>query len=364
MIVLQVIAFAGGLAIVLMTIGSSLKTVILPRAVPTRIARLVFLWMRVIFDLRVGRSATYERRDHVYAMYGPLSLLILLLVWILFILAGYTLMFWGLGRPPATAFALSGSSIVTLGFEAPRDLPTTLLVLTEAWVGLVELALLITYLPTIYGAFQRREALVSMLEVRAGAPPSGVTMLERFYRLHTLDHLSGEVWEAWEGWFVDVEETHTSLPALNFFRSPQPDRSWITAAGAVLDGAAIYTSSLDVVHDPHADLCIRAGYLCLRKIAGFFQIPYNAEPTAADPISISREEFDQVFEQLRADGLPMKPDPDEAWRGFLGWRVNYDDVLLALAGLVQAPYAPWSSDRGKVRRTSARALIGLRHSRR
>jgi len=201
--------------------------------------------MRVIFDLRVGRSATYERRDHVYAMYGPLSLLILLLVWILFILAGYTLMFWGLGRPPATAFALSGSSIVTLGFEAPRDLPTTLLVLTEAWVGLVELALLITYLPTIYGAFQRREALVSMLEVRAGAPPSGVTMLERFYRLHTLDHLSGEVWEAWEGWFVDVEETHTSLPALNFFRSPQPHRSWITAAGAVLDGASLYASALE-----------------------------------------------------------------------------------------------------------------------
>lgn len=338
----------------MLTIASSLRTVILPRAVPARIAGAVFKTTRVFFEVRVGKGASYERRDSVFALYGPLSLLVLLGVWIALILAGYAAMYWAIGQPPMTALALSGSSILTLGFQAPHDLPMTLLALTEAWVGLVELALLITYLPTIYGAFQRREKLVSLLEVRAGAPPSGCTMLERFFRLHTLDHLSAEVWEAWEDWFVDVEETHTSLPALNFFRSPQPDRSWITAAGAVLDGAALYAGALEIDHDPHADLCIRAGYLALRAIARFFGIPFNAEPRPDDPISISRQEFDEACERLAASGLPVKGDRDEAWRHFAGWRVNYDEVLIELANLVQAPYAPWSSDRGRVARPGRR----------
>jgi hypothetical protein len=205
-------------------------------------------------------------------------------------------------------------------------------------------ALLIAYLPTMYAAFQRREAAVTLLEVRAGSPPSAIEMILRYHRLHGLDRLS-EQWRVWEAWFVDIQESHTSLAALVFFRSPRPDHSWVTAAGAVLDAAALTRSTVDTPTDFQADLCIRAGYLALRHIADFFSVPYNDDPQKGDPISVTRQEFDAACELLSAQGVPLKPDRQQAWEDFAGWRVNYDTVLIALAGLTMAPEAPWSSDR-------------------
>ena len=148
-------------------------------------------------------------------------------------------------------------------------------------------ALLISYLPSIYGAFARREAVVKLLEVRAGNPPSAVEMLLRYHRIHGLGEL-GEQWEAWEAWFADIDESHTSLAALVFFRSPRPEHSWVTAAGAILDGASLTRSVVDVPRDPRADLCIRAGFLALRHIADFFEFEYNPDPHyPADPISVT-----------------------------------------------------------------------------
>jgi hypothetical protein len=224
------------------------------------------------------------------------------------------------------------------------EVPSFILEFTEATIGLILVAILIAYLPTMYSAFQRRETAVALLEVRAGNPPSAVEMLLRFQRIHGLDRLN-EQWKTWENWFVDVQESHTSLAALVFFRSPQPDHSWVTAAGAVLDAAALTRSTLDLPLDVQADLCIRAGYLALRYIADFFHVPYDPNPKPDDPISISRQEFDTAYDQLAGQGLPVNSDRDQAWRDFAGWRVNYDAVLLALAKLTMAPYAPWSSDR-------------------
>ncbi len=100
--------------------------------------------------------------------------------------------------------------------------------------------------------------------------------------------------------------------------------------------------------DPRANLCIRAGYLALRRIAEFFQIPFNPDPHPEDPISISEAEFIEVYDQLAAVGVPLKPDRAQAWRDFSGWRVNYDYVLLSLAALTMAPETPWTSDRPPV----------------
>ncbi len=183
-----------------------------------------------------------------------------------------------------------------------------------------------------------------MLETRAGSPPSPVEMIIRYSRLGRLE-LLGEIWQAWEIWFVDIEESHTSLASLNFFRSPQAHRSWITAAGAVLDGAALTLAAVDTPRDSQADLCIRAGYLALRYISDFFGIKYHANPDPTDPISISREEFNQALDELAAADVPLKTDRERAWRDYAGWRVNYDTVLLSLAELLMAPYAPWISDR-------------------
>ena len=95
-------------------------------------------------------------------------------------------------------------------------------------------------------------------------------------------------------------------------------------------------------------MCIRSGYVALRSIARFFGIPYDADPAPTDPISIDRSEFDKVIAQLEAAGVPLKADHDQAWRDFAGWRVNYDALLLAIAGFLVAPYGKWSSDRSPV----------------
>jgi hypothetical protein len=268
-----------------------------------------------------------------------------LVTWLFAIGAGFFLMFWGVGVPDAQhAFYLSGSSLYTLGFERPNNVVQTVLVLCEAAIGLVELALLITYLPSIYQAFSRRETLVTSLEIRAGNPPSGATMLIRFTVLGRLEKLSEEIWGRWEDWFSEIEESHTSFPALPFFRSPTPDRSWVTAAGAVLDAAALSASVFDGEHDVQADICIRAGYIALRRICDFFAIAYDPEPKVDDPISISRDDFEMVCDRFAEVGMPVKADRDQAWRDFTGWRVNYDTPLLALAALTDAPSMSWSSD--------------------
>jgi len=338
LVLVDVVVFLVGAAMVVATLGSAVRTVVLPRAIPARLANVVFVTMRRLFILRMGRSATYERRDRIMAPYAPLSLFVLAFSWLTIVFVGYTAMFWALGEGPVREdVTSSGSALLTLGFERPDGLPTAMLALSEAAIGLTLVALLITYLPSLYSAFSARESEVALLEVRAGSPPSGVAMIERFARINWVGGLSS-VWGRWERWFVDVEESHTS------FRSPQPDQSWVTAAGAVLDGAALHASTLEE-HDPDAMLCMRAGYIALRRIAGFFGTAVDTDPKPDDPISVTRDEFDAAYDRLAAAGLSMRPDRDQAWKDFAGWRVNYDQVLLTLASLTMAPYAPWSSDR-------------------
>jgi hypothetical protein len=346
-----VAVFAVGFAWVGAVFLSAVCTVVVPRGVPVRLTRVVFLTTRRFFSLRSRFADTYEERDRAMALYAPLTLIVLPVVWLSLTLVGFTAMFWSLGvQPVRYAFVTSGSSLLTLGFSRAPDLPTTVLAFGEAVLGLILLALLITYLPSMYSAFSRREHEVAMVTILGGSPPSPGEMLTRFYAIKGLDHLEEEVWKPWLDWFVDVEESHTSFAGLPFFRSPQPDRSWITAAGVVLDTASIYASSLDAPRSPAAELMIRSGYVALRRIADFYGIPYDPEPSPSDPISVSRDEFDTVCDQLAEAGLPMRADREQAWRDFAGWRVNYDTVLVIMAGFVMAPYAPWVSDRSPIRR--------------
>ncbi len=345
---MRLLAFIAGVTLVVLTLSSATRTFVLPRSARDAITARAFRVTSFLFHLRTRRAETYAQRDRIMALYAPVSLLTLPPLWLLIVLLGYTGIFWSLGVDAwYDAFKLSGSSLLTLGFSGTDSVLTTVAAFTEATIGLILVALLIAYLPTMYSAFSRREQAVNLLEVRAGSPPSAVEMISRYHRIHNLDRL-GEVWETWEVWFSDIEETHTSLAALAFFRSPQPDHSWVTAAGAVLDAAALSRSILDVPREPRADLCLRAGYLALRHIADFFRISYIAAPTKDDPISVTRVEFDSVCERLKEEGVPIVEDLNKAWEDFRGWRVNYDTVLLALAVLTMAPYAPWSSDRSMV----------------
>ncbi|MEN9562114.1 MAG: hypothetical protein RIR73_358 [Chloroflexota bacterium] len=345
--IVNIIVFILGAGIVIATIFSAISTFVLPRSARSQLNRLVFGLMRRLIEFIMRFAKTYEQRDAIMAYYAPMALMLLVPVWYALIALGYSLMYWSL-RAGDFFFdlRLSGSSLLTLGFTAPENYQVTILVFSEAMLGLIMVGLLIAYLPTMYSAFSRREQVVNMLEVRAGDPPNPYDMLTRFNRIHGLDKLS-ELWKTWEIWFADVEESHTTLPALVFFRSPRSDTSWVTSAGAVLDSAAITLSSIDIPQEMSAALCIRAGFISFHRITDYFDVPHPHEPKFPEtPISITRAEYDQLINKLEAAGLPIKPDREKAWLDFAGWRVNYDRTLLVLCSLVMAPpNVAWSSDR-------------------
>lgn len=343
--VARVLVGLAGTAAVLWAIVAAVVTVVVPRGTPVFLTRLVFVLTRIPFHGRARHMTDLRRRDAVLAAFGPTGLLMLPIAWLLLIITGCMCIDWALGAPSfRRAFGESGSSLFTLGIIPPSSLPQMVVTFVEAGLGLGLVALLIAYLPSIYNSYSRRELMVTALETQAGSPPNAVEMIERLARIHGLGDTTG-FWLDWARWFADIEETHISTPTLVYFRSPQPERSWITAAGAVLDGASLMVSAIDQERQPQAELCIRAGYVSLRRISDFYSLPYDPDPRPDDPIAIERSEFEAAYERLASAGAPMKPDRDEAWRSFAGWRVNYEAVLLGLASLTLAPYAPWSSDR-------------------
>jgi hypothetical protein len=343
---IDVAVFFAGLITVTLTLFSAISTFVLPRAARSQLNRIVFGLLRRVFEFMLHFAKTYERRDAIMAYYAPIGVLLLVPTWYILISLGFTAMYWSLGAGDwLTAFRLSGSSLFTLGFANADGLVVAVFEFVEAMIGLIMVGLLISYLPTMYSAFSRREQVVNMLEVRAGNPPSAVEMLLRFHRNQGLEELA-DYWKVWEAWFADIEESHTTLPALVFFRSPRADNSWVTAAGAVLDAAAITLSAIEIPYEVSAALCIRAGFLAFHRIADYFDIPHPHDPHYPDvSICVERAEFDSVWDQLAAAGLPLKPDREQAWKNFAGWRVNYDRSLILLCGLVMAPKAPWSGDR-------------------
>jgi len=342
----QLLVFVIGLITVILTLFSALSTFVLPRAARSQLNRVVFGLLRRVFEFILHFAKSYKRRDAIMAYYAPIGVLLLLPTWYLLILLGYAAIYWSFGIGSVfSAIRLSGSSLFTLGFDIAKTPLVTFVVFSEAILGLMLVGLLIAYLPTMYAAFSRREQVVNMLEVRAGNPPSAVEMLLRFHRNQGLEKLS-EYWKIWEAWFADIEESHTTLSALVFFRSPRAENSWVTAAGAVLDAAAITLSAIDIPFEISAALSMRAGFLAFHRIADYFDIPHPHDPHYPQvPICVERAEFDSVLDQLAKAGLPLKADRDQAWKDFAGWRVNYDRSLILLCGLVMAPSAPWSGDR-------------------
>ena len=346
MIVARIAAAVTGSALVLLVIASAIKTVILPCAAGSLITRRVFRTVRLVMVAIAGPKRSFAFRDRVWAYYAPIALVLLPVAWVALVIAGFTGIFWSLGGTSVRqAFLLSGSSVLTLGVAFRPALPHATLTFMEAILGLGLVSLMISYLPTMYGSFNRREQLVGQLEVRAGQPPSAAELLGRYYRIGWLDEIDRDLFARWEDWFADVEESHSSLPAVAFFRSPVPERSWITAAGCVLDTAALVSSVIDRRPSPQAAILIRSGAFALRRVATFFQISFDNDPGPDDPISISRREFDLMCTELEAIGIALKADRDQAWSDFAGWRVNYDTVLIRLAELVIAPPGRWSTDR-------------------
>lgn len=343
-VVVRIVAGVLGALCVVSVLDAVIRTFVLPRGARVRLMRYVARVSRAIFGLFARPDAPFERRDRVLALFAPVTLLAFPVVALAGVLVGFAGLFVAAtGASVGECLRWSGSSLFTLGVAVPRGAVATTFVFVEAAIGLALLAVLIAYLPSIYAGFSRRESAVTHLAVRAGTPPSAVQLLVVAYQAEFVHHLD-RLFEQWESWFVDVEESHSTFTSLIFFRSPNPYRSWITTAGALLDTAALSLSVLDQPFSPPAALCLRSGYLSLRAVAACIGVEFDPNPAADDPIALTRADFDAACARLAEAGLPLVADRDAAWRAFAGWRVNYDAVLLAIADRLVTPPAPWSTD--------------------
>ncbi len=344
-IIVGVLAVAGVVGVLL----SVLRTVVLPRAVPARLARLAFLAVRALLLTRLRfsrRPRDYETRDHVFALQAPLGLFAQLLTWGGLLFLCFAALFWAVAQGRLTGPAIgasldqAGSSMLTLGFAHPRSLAAHFTAFAAAAVGLALVALVITYLPSLYNAFSRREALITKLVVRAGSPPSGRSLLARSWELGRFDQME-EVWNNWEDWFIDVGETHTTFPQLGFFRSPHANNHWILAAEAVLDGANLLISVVDGPRQSRAELCLDAGANALAGIADFLGIAHR--PPGEEEIRLPREKFDRAWAELAGLGVPLRDDGELSWGEFRRRRSRYEHLLAELGRMTDAPRSDWSS---------------------
>jgi hypothetical protein len=344
-VIVGVVAVVGVAAV----LASVLRTVVVPRALPARIARAAFLAVHWLLRLRLrltGRS-DYATRDRIFALLAPLGLFAQLATWGLLVWLLFAALFWSLiastvsGPTISHALELSGSSMLTLGFDSPGGLARQLAAFAAAGVGVTLLALVIAYLPALYGAFSRREALITKLTVRTGAPASGPILLSTSWELGRFERME-DVWDGWEDWFIELGESHTSFPILSFFRSPRSRNHWVLASEAVLDGAALMVTACDVPRQSRAELCLRAGIHALISIADFQGIPHRPPGREAETV-LSDEKFNTAFSHLQSIGVPMLSDRDAAWAAFRARRARYEPLLAVLGATTDAPRSDWSS---------------------
>jgi hypothetical protein len=320
-----------------------------PRATTSRLTVIVSRKLvQTSFLAVASRFKEYETKDKILAYSAPISLIVQLLVWLTLFMVGYALMLWPLiDASFLAALRESGSSMLTLGFFSTVRETATAIDFLAATTGLIVIALQIAYLPTLYSAFNRREALVTMLQSRAGVPAWGPEILARHSLVGLLDNL-GHFYEEWEEWAAHLAETYTTYPVLVSFRSPHPLRSWVLAVLSVMDSAALYLALSPKSAPTQSRLCLRMGFTALRYIAEVLRIPFDADPFPDDPIRLTYEEFVEGIERLRQVEFKMERTPEEAWPHFRGWRVNYEQIAYELAERVVAPPGPWSGDRRRL----------------
>src|SRR6266699_4024594 len=345
MIVLQIIVFLLGLGLTLATLSSAIRQTVLPGRKSVRLSRILFRTTFLLFRLVIVRIQSEAVSSALAAFYAPLSVMLLPITWVILLLLGFSMMFWGMGEPSlGTSLTLSGAAITTEGFLAPKGGGQATLYILDGILGLGIVGLFITFLPTMYSIYSQREKQVTRVAFRFGTPPSGVQMLAQIYRLGLAQELD-ELWRTWENWFTDMAETHISNSEVIFYRSSQPGTSWITTAGAILDASALYSSTVDRGDVPWLNLCFQVGSRTLSDIATDVGIPPGSALAPGVSMHVTRAEYDAACEQLSSAGVRLKADREESWRAFVSMRSQYDSALIALAKLVYAPEAPWSSVR-------------------
>ena len=357
--VTDVLLLIAGIAILVVTWMVVIFTIVLPRGQrgPARLSTYITRGVRLLFTGIAGITKSYERKDTILAPIGPIAVITQLLVWLAMFGIGFVLMLEPYTHNFGMAISQVGAAMFTLG-EARRAVLTNDTILTLAGAtGLVVIGLQIAYLPSLYAAFNRREALTTLLTSRAGEPAWGPEILIRHQLVGIVDSLP-DFYGQWEQWAADFSESHSTYPVLLLFRSPDPWSSWAIALLSVLDAAAMQLALNPTTAPSQARLSLRMGYTALRRISDALGWSYEPDPLPDDPILLTPGEFERAVRLLQEVGFATEREPDEAWAHFRGWRVNYEDLAYRWAARVMAPPAPWSGPRrsgSASRRQSAKA---------
>jgi len=345
-------AFVAGVVTFAVVIWDAFEAIILPRRV-TRRFRLTRLFYRTtwqVWRFLVCLLRQRKTRDALLGFYGPMSLLLLLVVWAIGLVLGFGLMQYGagsaiqpassIGAPPpgfATDMYLSGTTFFTLGLGdvVPRTGLARGLVVAEAGFGFGFLAAVIGYLPFIYGSFSKREVNISLLDSRAGTPPTAGELLRRHSYPRGQEALR-ELLKEWELWCAELMESHLSYPVLAYFRSQHDNQSWIAALTAILDTCALVKTGVEDACERQAELTFaiaRHAVVDLSQVFGTppLPLPYDRLPTT---------ELRRLRDKLAEHGLKLSDDP-EADAKLAGFRQMYEPYVYALASYLTQTLPPW-----------------------
>jgi len=348
---MRVLAFIAGFGSLYIVLLDAFQTIILPRRASGRfrLTRLFYLmtWKPWTFATRwLGDG---RKRDFCYSYYGPMSLILLLVVWAGTMVVGFALIFYGLGSPFHDAamgvgfrsdLYVSGTTIFTLGLGdvTPQTRWARELIILEAGTGLGFLAVVMGYFPVLYSAFSRREVSISLLDARAGSPPTAMELMRR-HAYEGGENALAILLVEWERWSAELLESHISYPLLCYFRSQHNNQSWISALTAVLDASALLIASVEGGEARQAQLTFAMARHALVDLAQIFRL----DPKSVEPDRLPHERYQQLYELLSKHGVKVCLDAHSEER-LRDMRLLYEGYAEALSDYLRMPLPPWIAD--------------------
>ncbi len=350
------IGAAAAIALIVVVLVDSFEALILPRRIAHRyrLARVYYisawmLWRAIANRLPMGRW-----RNGFFGGFGPLSLFGLLAIWAGSLIVGFALLNWSIGTEldyPVhaddsffTYVYFSGTTFFTLGYGdvVPKTVWGRALSVTEAGIGLCFLAVIISYLPILYQAFSRREITISLLDARAGSPPSAGELLKRMAEAGSVASVKPLLLE-WERWAAELLESHLSYPVLRFYRSQHDNQSWVAALTTILDTSAVIVAGVDCDDGYQAHLT----FAMARHAAVDLGLVTQIHPTSPSQDRLPEADFDRLRELLRSAGLPMRDGP-AVYTALVALRELYEPFVNGLANQLEWTLPPFTPSKPPV----------------
>ena len=346
---LNVISTFAGVALILVVLWETFETIVLPRRVTRqlRLTRVFYRYTWLPWSALARRRTDRKKRESLLSFYGPISLLLLLAVWAIGLVFGFALIHYGTGSVftgavfPSrfgNALYMSGTTLFTLGLGdiTPASSLARFITVLEAGIGFGFLALVIGYLPVLYQSFSRREVTISLLDARAGSPPTAAEMLRRHAGAHGTEALL-KVLEDWERWSADLMESHLSYPVLAYFRSQHDNQSWLGSLTAILDLCSLFMVGVEGVCQYQAKMTFAITRHALVDLSQIF----NAPPAAAGSYDRLPHEQLMVLRQFIEENGFHFSDGTNAELELTQLRSLYEPYAFSLARFLQVELPPW-----------------------